>query len=313
MAFGEYRRLRIRIGLPGSSQSRSVFFSSAPAVQENPCSGEHVITRDRYALPVLLLLLPAIVIDGYSQLRNSNPPGRAAETATASKGVFAARCANCHGLDGRGGERGPNIATSPRTRRLSDTELARVISSGRPNSGMPAFRLLGNAEIQRLVAYLRLLQGTGKGVALAGNPQRGKAIFFGEGDCASCHMIAGEGGFLASDLSSAQPLSPSAIRKSIVDHAAASARARVAVATTSDGQTWKGLVRNEDNFSVQIQSEDGAFHLFLKSELQKLEYQPQPLVPTNYGEKFSQQDLDDLVGYLQSVSSAPPFRKEEKE
>lgn len=80
-------------------------------------------------------------------------------------------------------------------------------------------------------------------------------------------------------------------------------RVRVAVATTSEGRTSRGLVRNEDNFSVQILSEDGTFHLFLKSELQKLEYQSQPLMPANYGESLSRQELDDLVGYLQNASS----------
>jgi len=219
--------------------------------------------------------------------------------------AFSARCASCHGLDGRGGERGPNIATSAKTQRLSDAELTRVISNGRPNAGMPAFRLAGQTEIRALVAYVRTLQGNSKSASLAGNSARGKALFFGRADCGSCHMVAGEGGFLGSDLSSyAQSLNPGTIRKAITNPSSAPARARVALATNSEGQTFKGLVRNEDNFSVQLQSEDGSFHLLLKSELQKLEYQAQPLMPTNYGERLSRQELDDLVGYLQSVSSA---------
>jgi putative heme-binding domain-containing protein len=228
--------------------------------------------------------------------------------------AFAARCANCHGLDGRGGERGPNIATSPKTQRLSDTELTRVISDGRPNAGMPAFRLAGKAQIQTLVAYVRNLQGNSESASLAGNSEKGRAIFFGKADCGSCHMVSGEGGFLGSDLSSyAQSLSPGAIRKAITDPTSASARARVALASTSDGQTFKGLVRNEDNFSVQLQSEDGSFHLLSKSELQRLEYQPQPLMPRDYGERLSRQELDDLVGYLQSVSSTKTSPGAEKD
>jgi len=65
----------------------------------------------------------------------------------------------------------------------------------------------------------------------------------------------------------------------------------------------RGLVRNEDNFSVQLQSEDGSFHLLLKSELQKMEYQLQPLMPQTMPKGSARQELDDLVGYLQSVSS----------
>jgi putative heme-binding domain-containing protein len=250
---------------------------------------------------LVLLLLPATVAGAHSQSQNSKTQPAGASTG---QRAFAARCASCHGLDGRGAERGPNIATSPKTQRLSDTELTRVISNGRPNAGMPAFRLAGKPEIQTLVAYVRTLQGNRRSALLAGNSVRGKVIFFGKADCGSCHMVAGEGGFLGSDLSSyAQSQNPNAIRNAITNPISASARARVALATTSSGQTFKGLVRNEDNFSLQLQSEDGSFQLFLKSELQKLEYQPQPFMPTDYGERLSRQELDDLVGYLQSVAS----------
>ena len=41
----------------------------------------------------------------------------------------------------------------------------------------------------------------------------------------------------------------------------------LAKATTKDGQQLSGIVRNEDNFSVQLQSVDGTFHLLQKSDL----------------------------------------------
>ncbi len=59
--------------------------------------------------------------------------------------TFTATCAACHGLDGRGGERAPNIAGSPRLQRLSDAELAGIVSNGVPGKGMPAFGSLGVA------------------------------------------------------------------------------------------------------------------------------------------------------------------------
>src|SRR4030081_2551948 len=34
--------------------------------------------------------------------------------------IFASSCAGCHGLDGRGGERAPNIAGRPAVQQLSD-------------------------------------------------------------------------------------------------------------------------------------------------------------------------------------------------
>src|SRR5256885_9825619 len=38
--------------------------------------------------------------------------------------------------------------------------------------------------------------------------------------------------------------------------------------TTREGLQFTGIARNEDNFSLQLQSLDGAFHLFAKSDLQ---------------------------------------------
>jgi len=52
--------------------------------------------------------------------------------------VFESRCAGCHGIDGRGGERAPDIATSAKTQRRSDSALAQIINNGIPAAGMPA-------------------------------------------------------------------------------------------------------------------------------------------------------------------------------
>jgi putative heme-binding domain-containing protein len=166
---------------------------------------------------------------------------------------------------------------------------------------MPAFRLVGATEIQKLVAYVRFLQGNMKSV-LVGNPQRGKDLFFGKANCGSCHMVAGQGGFLGSDLSSyGHGMDPAAIRKAISEPPS-SKRARLAVVTTANNETLKGIVRNEDNFSLQMQGDDGAFHLLVKSELQSIDYQP--LMETGHGRPLSREQLDDVVGFLQSVSSS---------
>jgi len=179
---------------------------------------------------------------------------------------------------------------------------------------MPAFRRLGKQELQGIVGYLRVLQGRANALVLAGDPQKGKAVFFGKAACSSCHMVAGQGGFAGSDLSTyAQALTASAVRNAITDPTPSNARARMAVATARDGQRFAGLIRNEDNFSVQMQSPDGTFHLLLKTDVEKLEYEPSPLMPTNYGEILTRQELDDLVGYLQSIveNAKPQPQKED--
>jgi cytochrome c oxidase cbb3-type subunit III len=257
------------------------------------------LIRNWSSLSLCALLL--LIVGASAQTPSSNAR-KPSTDAVSGKRAYSARCANCHGLDGRGGERGPNIATSPRAKRLSEKQLTNVITDGRPASGMPAFRLVGATEIQTLVAYVRFLQGNMKS-AIIGNSQKGKDLFFGKADCGSCHMVAGQGGFLGSDLSSyGHGMDPAAIRKAISEPPSSSKRARLAIVTTTNNETLKGIIRNEDNFSLQIQGDDGTFHMLLKSELQSIDYQP--LMETNHGGPLSQEELDNVVGFLQSVSSS---------
>jgi hypothetical protein len=69
-----------------------------------------------------------------------------------------------------------------------------------------------------------------------------------------------------------------------------------------NGGVNEGIVRNEDNFSLQLQSVDGTFHLLQKSDILKVEPHAKPLMPTDYGLTLTPAQLDDLVGYLMTVA-----------
>jgi putative heme-binding domain-containing protein len=218
--------------------------------------------------------------------------------------VFENRCAGCHGIDGRGGERAPDIATSAKTQPRSDSALAQIINNGIPAAGMPAFSTLDASTSRALVKYLRFLQGKTVSAALPGNPQNGKAIFFGRARCSECHLAAGAGGFIASDLSSygrSRPIEE--IRDAIVkpNQPSNAPRGTVTIATRA-GQNLTGVLRNEDNFSLQLQSLDGMFHLLMKSDIATINRDPNSLMPANYGSTLSASELNDLVSFLMSVA-----------
>src|SRR5262245_44308039 len=105
--------------------------------------------------------------------------------------AFSTNCAGCHGLDGKGGERGPDIVTRPSIRQLSDAQLLQILQKGVPQTSMPAFSQLGDDLLRSLVSHLRSLQGSSATASLPGNARRGKELFFGKGECSSCHMIRG--------------------------------------------------------------------------------------------------------------------------
>jgi len=119
-------------------------------------------------------------------------------------------------------------------------------------------------------------------------------------------MINGAGGFLGADLSPyASKASIEDIRSAITDpNKDLDPQARTVLVTTREGRKFTGIARNEDNFSLQLQSLDGTFHLLLKSDLANLEYQPKSLMPSDYGSVLSPADLNDLVSYLFSAARA---------
>ena len=87
--------------------------------------------------------------------RTGAAQGDAAQPADARR-LFEAQCAMCHGTDGRGAERGPDIVTSSRaaTRPLEDT--ARIIREGVPAGGMPRSTLDADA-VDALARHVRSL------------------------------------------------------------------------------------------------------------------------------------------------------------
>ncbi len=230
--------------------------------------------------------------------------GKAAGGASEGKQLFATTCAACHGLDGAGGEHGPDLAHRREVQSLTDKALEQIVQGGVPGTGMPAFRSLNETQVKAVVRYLRTLQGPGATAEVSGDPKHGRTIFFGKAGCSQCHMAKGEGGFIASDLSSyASTPSADDIRNAITDpNRNLDPRKRTVIVNTADGQTLTGVVRNEDNFSLQLQIPDGTLHLFAKSELRNIEYQPRSLMPDDYASRLSRQELDDLVSYLVSIA-----------
>ena len=188
--------------------------------------------------------------------------------------LFESSCATCHGLDGRGAERGPNIATRPPVRRLSDAEIRTILRNGRPNSGMPAFGPLGAAKLESLLTHLRSLQGLDRNRLASGDPNKGRELFFQKGGCAECHTIRGSGGFLGPDLSSYGAVTPFVEMRDQIAHHDQSPRARTVTVATRDGRSLTGIVRNEDNFSLQLQTLEGNFNFLDKSAVVSIDIRP---------------------------------------
>ena len=71
------------------------------------------------------------------------------------RAIFEGTCAGCHGLDGRGGERGPDISSRQQVVQLSDEKILDILRRGIPAAGMPPYATQGAAKLNAVLAYLR--------------------------------------------------------------------------------------------------------------------------------------------------------------
>jgi len=283
-------------------------FSSDEIARAIPREGWPAIRKSRVLFGVLTLwvascLFSAAILPGQDSKRTDSQRKADAESATAQQ-AFATSCAGCHGLDGKGGERAPDIVTRPNIRQLSDTDLLRILQKGVPLTSMPAFSYLGDPALRSLVSHLRKLQGDAKPENLSGDARRGKQLFFGKGECSRCHMARGEGGFFASDLTGyARGRAPETIRDAIVfPNRDLDPRNRTVVVTLPNGKTVEGIARNEDNFSIQVLAQDGSIYLLAKPASTSFRYRNESPMPADYGTRLSAGEVDDLVNYLYSLT-----------
>src|SRR6185312_4058103 len=158
----------------------------------------------------------------------NNPFARDPAAPAAGRALFNSTCGACHGQDATGG-RGPALNTGNFTHGSSDYEIFQTIRGGIAGTEMPNFSAMPSDNIWRLVTYIKSLSGGAApagGVApvvASGDAAAGQALFFGAGNCTSCHEINGRGGIFAADLSAEGQRPLPAIRTGIM-HAPAGGR-----------------------------------------------------------------------------------------
>ncbi len=230
------------------------------------------------------------------QNSNGETPTPALKPAE-GKNIFEAKCATCHGLDGFGGEHAPDIIRRFAVKTLSDQALLNLIHDGIQEEGMPGFPSIGQEGGHAVVAYIRFLQGKSAAESAPGDPVRGKDLYLGKAGCAACHQIGGRGQFVARDLAGfARDHPGNEIRDAILRPSGE--QQETATVIGRDGRKFSGMIRNEDNASLQLQDGDGRFYLLMKSGLVSVQRKADDPMPVDYGHQLSGTELDDLVAYI---------------
>ncbi len=212
--------------------------------------------------------------------------------------VYTQNCALCHGMEG-GWIEGIDLSRGKFRTVVTDHDLRYVISEGVSEGRMPSFDL-SDADIDGLIAYIRIgFDPEGAAVSI-GDAQQGRGLFGSKGECASCHRVAGRGPRSAPDLSSIGLMrTPAALQRTLLNPQASLLPInRPVTLVTRDDEIVNGRRLNEDTYTVQIIDSHERLRSFDKAELKSYEISQ---TPTHRPTSLSSEEVADMVAYLLSL------------
>jgi putative heme-binding domain-containing protein len=218
----------------------------------------------------------------------------------AGQRLYGPQCQVCHGANGDGVP-GIDLKLGRFRRASSDQDLARLITSGVPGTGMPAF-VLRPEELTSIVAFIRAGFDPASASVRVGDAARGRALFEGRADCAQCHRVNGRGPRVAPDLSDIGAIRTLAAlqRALLTPNESMLPIHRPVRIVTRDGQTLRGRRLNEDTYSVQIIDEQENLRSLAKADLRELTVETQATMPS-YAQRLTADELADVIAYLVSL------------
>ena len=275
-------------------------------------------------------VLPLAFLPAQAQRRGApagppNPFAGNSQAISQGEQAYNQNCTSCHGPNGGAGEIGPEIVHNlsvPLRGELDDTQILAVIRDGAPGTIMPAWKgKLADDDILKIGAFLHSLRGTAIDNPLPGNVAHGEEVFWGKGQCGSCHMLGGKGALRGPDLTNI-----AAERKSnlIIDaltkpnhrvygDGGVHLRALPAMdtydavhVTLGNGRTIDGVLLNQDSYSLQLMGDDNQLHLLDRAQVKAVANKP-PLMPTDYDKRLTKDEFADLMSFLtRQGRKAPP-------
>ncbi|MEW5977405.1 MAG: c-type cytochrome [Acidobacteriota bacterium] len=225
----------------------------------------------------------------------TNPFSKDKAAIEAGRIQYQSGCTVCHGPTGQGG-RGSRLANVDRVRRMTDERLFDIIRQGISGTQMPPSSL-ADSHVWQLVSFVRSLNASAIDEDVAGDATAGQSQFFGGARCAECHMIGGRGGLVGPDLSNIGASRPLLrLRSSIEDpDAFIEPGFQHVSATLKNGKRLTGVVKNQSNYSIQIQDQGGRFHSLKKRDLRELVFHRRSLMPKP---SLSDDQIQNLLAFL---------------
>ncbi len=231
-------------------------------------------------------------------------PSASAQHATAfdiedGRRVYQASCANCHGPDGNlivGMDFGRGVYR----RAYSDDELADIVVAGIPSTPMPPNPGMSREQALRVVEYLRSM-AAGRITEADGDPERGRVLFEGKGECLDCHRVGRQGSRVGPDLTRIGLVRRAGeLERSLLEPAdEVQPENRFYEVIPRNGVPVRGRLLNRDSFTVQLIDTDERLRSFRIADLREHRFVETPM-PSAL-EKLTAAEIADVVSYLSSL------------
>ncbi|HVX11184.1 MAG TPA: PVC-type heme-binding CxxCH protein [Pirellulales bacterium] len=131
----------------------------------------------------------------------------------------------------------------------------------------------------------------------------GRALF--AKTCQQCHTLFGTGGKVGPDLTGSNRANVDYTLSNLIDPSALIGKDyQATIVQTSDGRTLTGIVRNEDQDSLQLALANETVTL-LKSDIEERELSDKSMMPDDQLKPFSDHQVRSLVAYLASPAQTP--------
>jgi cytochrome c oxidase cbb3-type subunit III len=218
----------------------------------------------------------------------------------AGQRLYGPQCQVCHGANGDNVP-GIDLKFGKFRRVSSDQDIARIVTSGIPEVGMPAFAFK-DRELTAIVAFIRAGFDPGSAAVRVGDAARGRALFDGKAECSTCHRVNGRGPRFAPDLSDIGGIRTlAALQRAVLEPTESLLPIhRPVQLVTRRGERVRARRLNEDTLTVQVIDEHERLRSFDKADLKQYTVETTAAMPS-FKDRLSADELADLIAYLTSL------------
>ena len=180
-------------------------------------------------------------------------------------------------------------------------QLRRVVGNGFVEVWGPIDDIGANKEAD-YARYQTLLSDD----AIAGaDPAQGEVLF--EQTCGACHMMFGNGGTIGPELTGSNRTNLDYLLSNILNPSEViQDDYLMEVVTTRDGRTYLGNIAAENEHHLTLRVVGQGEVLISKPDIQSRETTPNSLMPLGLLESLSDDQVVNLMGYLQRATTATP-------